>query len=358
MSNTPSQDSTPSLDAGQIGLLGSAIDITRRPDRRTMERSLLAAIIKHTPFDRTSLIDRPRSQTDVAVEALALERAGATNIHDWSYNRELGALAGAVDVVIEHGKTHSLKSGGQFIECIPLLESQKVISVLVVQWSQDPSSYVGTVIALLRIYGNYLTIVKESESDKLTGLLNRRTFDGKFQQLVTQQGEQATYDVAHQANPQKRVRRRLGHSWLGIIDIDHFKGINDQFGHIYGDEILLLLSGHMQQFFRRADLLFRFGGEEFVVLLEPTDKVGAAAAFSRFRELVANFEFPQVSSVTISIGFAPINADSISTDVFGRADQALYYAKNHGRNQVADYLHLIESDELKVAAIEKNIDLF
>lgn len=145
---------------------------------------------------------------------------------------------------------------------------------------------------------------------------------------------------------------------MGIIDIDHFKRINDEYGHIYGDEILLLLSRQMQTFFRRADLLFRFGGEEFVVLLEPTNERGAKTAFLRFLTQISEYEFPQVGQVTISIGYAPIHADSVSTDVFGRADQALYHAKEHGRNQVASYLELVASGVLTQVVTEENIDLF
>lgn len=357
MSKADGQHSTSRLDDD---LLDSVVDMTQRPDRRAMERSLLAAIITHTPCDRASLVERPFFQADDAVEILALEGAPfrAVKADGWSCNGELAELAKVVDEVIEYGQAQSLRSQGQFVECIPLLETQKVIAVLIIRSAKDFTAYVDMAVALLSVYGNYLSIVKESESDKLTGLLNRRTFDGKFQQLVAQQSDHAADEAKQQTGVHQRMPRPQGRSWLGIVDIDHFKSINDQFGHIYGDEILLLLSGQMQQFFRRADLLFRFGGEEFVVLLEPTDEAGAAAAFSRFRELVADFNFPQVSSVTISVGFAPIHADSISTDVFGRADQALYYAKEHGRNQVASYLQLIENDELSVAAIEKNIDLF
>jgi diguanylate cyclase (GGDEF)-like protein len=133
-----------------------------------------------------------------------------------------------------------------------------------------------------------------------------------------------------------------------VVDVDHFKRVNDSFGHLFGDEVLLRMGELMRKTFRGGDRLFRFGGEEFVVILNAADEKLAAASFNRFRISVENHEFPQVGQVTCSIGFTAVSAMDVPTDVVGRADEALYFAKEHGRNQVCCYEQLVAE-----GAIEK-----
>ena len=91
--------------------------------------------------------------------------------------------------------------------------------------------------------------------------------------------------------------------WLAVSDIDFFKRVNDDFGHLYGDEVLLLMANIMRETFRGTDILFRFGGEEFVIVLRSTNQQGAHQALERFRITVEEYDFPQVGNVTISIGY-------------------------------------------------------
>ena len=92
---------------------------------------------------------------------------------------------------------------------------------------------------------------------------------------------------------------------------------------------------------RDDDLIYRFGGEEFVVLLKAANETDAMQAFERIRKVVANHNFPQLGQVTVSIGFVEVSAQLSPTDVIGQADEALYNAKNEGRNQVQNYHHLL-----------------
>jgi diguanylate cyclase (GGDEF)-like protein len=134
--------------------------------------------------------------------------------------------------------------------------------------------------------------------------------------------------------------------WLAVIDIDHFKRVNDNFGHLIGDEVLLLMAGLMRTNFRFHDQIYRFGGEEFVVLMRCADHTDAAAALERFRHKVEEFAFPQVGTITASVGFSALRADDTPGTAFDRADKAVYYAKAHGRNQVCSYSVLVQAGEL------------
>jgi diguanylate cyclase (GGDEF)-like protein len=147
--------------------------------------------------------------------------------------------------------------------------------------------------------------------------------------------------------PRRRQAQKLvHHHWLGVIDIDHFKNINDNFGHLIGDEVLILVSNLMKSAFRSQDKLFRFGGEEFVVLLKPTELANALATFERYRKEVDGFRFPQVEHVTISAGFTRIGLYDTPSMILDNADEALYYAKEHGRNLVFCYEELIDAGKL------------
>jgi diguanylate cyclase (GGDEF)-like protein len=152
---------------------------------------------------------------------------------------------------------------------------------------------------------------------------------------------------------ERRHHTETEKQWLAVIDVDHFKLVNDKFGHLYGDEVLILIANLLQSSFRSQDRVFRFGGEEFVVLLRSTTLANAYKIIERFRTNVEGHDFPQVGRVTVSVGFVSISALEAPVIILGRADQALYYAKSHGRNMACHYdelvsgglLHTIESND-------------
>jgi diguanylate cyclase (GGDEF)-like protein len=184
---------------------------------------------------------------------------------------------------------------------------------------------------VLRLLGNHLAILDYGQRDTLTGLLNRRTFDQSFDKIL------------ERIQSQSREPTGSLPGWFAVVDIDRFKSINDRFGHLFGDDVLLLMARMMRQTFRGSDQLFRFGGEEFVIVLEAAQPTNAEAALERFRRRIAEHEFPQVGRVTVSIGYTQIGPSDPAVTCFDRADAALYYAKEHGRNQVRCYENLIAS---------------
>lgn len=202
--------------------------------------------------------------------------------------------------------------------------------------------------SFLRIYQNYLQLINDNERDTLTDLLNRKTFDDRIMGVMSS---------LHSS--QRRKSDKVTQYCLAILDIDHFKKINDQFGHLYGDEVLLLFAQLMTRVFRGEDQLFRYGGEEFVVLLKGVDLTMAVAVLERFRKAVASHHFPQVGNVTVSIGAVEISGQDLPTTIIGQADQALYYAKENGRNQVCAYERLLAEGKLASARqCQGDIEMF
>ena len=236
---------------------------------------------------------------------------------------------------------------------VPILHEGRALGALQLEGAAPLHGAHALAEGFALIYANYITLLNESERDKLTGLYNRRTFERQLQRMFRPPAAAA---IAHE--------RRAGHAtpaavWLAIFDIDHFKRINDTYGHIYGDEVILLLAQQMRASFRQADVPFRFGGEEFVILLSGHDEAQARGALERFRERVASYLFPQVGHVTVSAGYASASMGDYPETVIDRADKALYYAKEHGRNRTHGYEELVSHGALaSERASAGSIDLF
>ncbi|MEO8384836.1 MAG: GGDEF domain-containing protein [Betaproteobacteria bacterium] len=191
---------------------------------------------------------------------------------------------------------------------------------------------------LLAIFTNILSLLDYSEIDTLTGLLNRKTFDRHLIRILYSLSSDDDRNVKALRLPRRRqARTAFVDHWLAVVDVDHFKCVNDNFGHLIGDEMLLLIATLMKASFRAHDQLFRFGGEEFVALLKPTEEINAHAVFERFRAEVEAFEFPQAGRLTVSIGYVRVKRHSQPSLVLEHADAALYWAKANGRNRVVKY---------------------
>ncbi|MEK8051798.1 GGDEF domain-containing protein [Ideonella sp. DXS22W] len=205
----------------------------------------------------------------------------------------------------------------------PLTEACGVPTPGVIEFAQHQALAPGQlrmVASLLRFYRQLRGLIDENERDGLTGLLNRKTFDESFVRAA--QGQLGG------------TRPGQGHRWwLGLVDIDHFKRVNDTHGHLIGDEVLLLTAQLMRSTCRLGDRLYRFGGEEFVVLLSAPDESHAFAAFERLRSGIEAHDFPQVRRLTVSVGFTAVDPDDTPSSAFERADQAVYAAKQAGRNR-------------------------
>lgn len=204
--------------------------------------------------------------------------------------------------------------------------------------------------AILRLYQNYSKLLDYGERDSLTKLLNRKTFDHAFLKATIHAAPNLpkSYETERQEIERRQSEGSTSH-WLAMIDIDHFKRVNDGYGHLIGDEVLLLLSDLMRSHFRFYDGLYRFGGEEFAVIMRGDTTDDALGALDRLRLLTQERTFPQVGTITISIGFTEIRAGDSPATAIDRADKALYHAKANGRNQVCDYDLLVAKGEITPA---------
>jgi diguanylate cyclase (GGDEF)-like protein len=162
-------------------------------------------------------------------------------------------------------------------------------------------------------------LAQQSVSDGLTDLPNKRYFSRRLEETV---------------NKCKRYKMKYV---VGMLDIDHFKSINDRYGHVFGDYILRSCAQIIQQTLRNADLIARYGGEEFGIIMPYTDLDGALKLMERVRRLVEGKVFEgegESCRITVSIGIAAGQPQLGATEIVKLADRALYVAKKNGRNQV------------------------
>ena len=183
-------------------------------------------------------------------------------------------------------------------------------------------------LKLLKLQSEKKLLQQTIHSDELTGLYNRRFFN----KLLDEQFE-------------KHQKLKNGFSVL-MIDIDYFKQYNDTFGHLKGDDCLILVSNILKQYVRESDFTCRFGGEEFCIILPNTSESKAITLANRLRKKVEQLRISHLKSIvspflTISIGVASIPKNKPATidaqALISKADQALYKVKQNGRNNVMSY---------------------
>jgi diguanylate cyclase (GGDEF)-like protein len=211
---------------------------------------------------------------------------------------------------------------------IPLISFGQTLGVLTLHSSQPdafresdllPLESVGDICANSIQNAHYVERVKQlAYLDGLTGIFNRRFFEVRIMEEI------------------ERARRYGSGMAVIMADIDQFKKLNDEFGHLLGDEVLRQVSSLFHQNLRKIDVVCRYGGEEFALLLSQTNAPQAVTVAEKLRKLVQGWEFPGVPrTVTISAGVAAFPDHGSGRDELVRAaDNALYAAKQSGRNRV------------------------
>lgn len=174
-------------------------------------------------------------------------------------------------------------------------------------------------VTIARLVDRLRTLEREAVTDPLTGAFNRRHLDACLRVAIER-------------------RSRFGESaCLVLFDVDHFKDINDRFGHAAGDAVLKALVTLARRRARSLDLLFRAGGEEFALLLSGVRLKDALVVAEQVRALVARSRLLDGPAISISVGVSELRDGQSLVEWLGEADRALYYAKRAGRNRVAGF---------------------
>jgi len=346
-------------------LLDGVAQATSHRDRHDLDREvarLLLGFLNAETVTLLRLVEDDASRQVLRQVCLASSRTETTlagkNPPSWPVTEN----AEWHECIVKGEILHSQDAQRRAITLVPIRGEHEVNGLLVIETrARLEKRETDLVAGILSIIRNHLALLDYGELDTLTGLLNRKTFERSFEKVRRQNRERQPApraDSEAAPAPPAEDPAQQDSSWLALIDVDHFKSVNDGYGHLFGDEVLLLVSRLMKHSFRGADQLFRFGGEEFVVVLERTNEHGAAIALERLRSAVAEYPFPQIGKVTISVGFTRIVQSDVSTTCVERADEALYYAKNHGRNRVQNWEALEAAGEITAKSDHGDVELF
>lgn len=323
-------------------VIESVVHLTEQRDELTLLRSLQASILEMLPGVQASmvcLVPGPQRGQWIHDTACSLPKP-MFPVTDSLVAEAAGLSADAPARQLEHeGQRYLISSLG-------LLEDRR--KAIVLRQAEWGAVDLRIAQGMLKIYANYAKMLFDSERDTLTGLYNRKKLEQKLGELL-----------AGRLNGRHRKRDQDTADYLAVIDLDHFKRINDSHGHLIGDEVLLVFAGLMRNALRDVDWVFRYGGEEFVVLVKDVSHETIGVILDRVRIKVQQHSFPQVGEVTVSIGYTAITDQKLPPYVFEEADRALYYAKENGRNRVCDYGELVRSGKLAAAQrVGGSIELF
>ena len=238
--------------------------------------------------------------------------------------------------------------------CYPIYGNQKLVGFFIFQRDRELTPVEDAITqGILEVFTNYFDLLDSSQRDQLTGLRNRYSLELNLHRLWNILASQN--QISCMANSKRVVVPQ--NYWLAVLDLDHFKKINDNYGHVIGDEVLIMATRLLQASFRKSDLLYRHGGEEFIAIVAANDLNAATHIFERARSKIESFHFPQVDQVTISGGFSCADPNVLPKEIINRADNALYAAKNAGRNRIFHFETLINEGQIKEIN-SGSIDLF
>lgn len=252
------------------------------------------------------------------------------------------------------GKPCSRKIDSDLLICYPIYGHGELIGHFTFQREREVTPVEDAIVhGILEVFTNYFDLLDTSQRDQLTGLLNRYSLEINLDRLWNVLSARQHDSIS----PNARRLPAPESYWLGVLDLDHFKSINDTYGHVIGDEVLIMATRLLEAAFRKSDLLYRYGGEEFIAIIAASDLESATQVFERARKKIERFQFPQVGHITISGGFSSADPGVLPQEVINRADSALYAAKNAGRNRVLHYEALVKDGVLKEVP-SGSIDLF
>ena len=335
---------------------------------RGTTRELEAALADESGArDRAALLLAMASAVN---SSLALEEV--LNVALTHAGRLMGAVAGAMYLVrtgkaemhreASYNLTARAKGGIRKLDEEPLSSALAALRPLVVKLDERaapgleagghpqhalvvPIQRSGQLMGAMEIYLNAWRELTEDQADLLNGVASQAAIAIRHAQLFEAQEENALTDeltklpnrrALAQRFLQEMQRARRHHNAIAflMIDLDHFKAVNDTYGHLNGDAVLAELAQILVTGARESDVCARYGGEEFALILHETTAPGARTLAERIRSKVEAATFPGGLKLTISVGVAATDEPALFTQLMDRADQALYMAKQGGRNQV------------------------
>ncbi len=340
-------------------ILNSIIEITKKRDTDSLELSMTLTLIDQIDCLHLTIYKKINTRDVLTVRSnIDVKVHNKKPKYEWLETEIIQTISPELKSCFEFScPIYNKLENTDEESWLPIIIEQQTVSVIYIYSKKLSREQQVLLNGFCRIYENYLSILKESECDKLTGLLNRQTFEVKINRFLREKNP-AIPDSYIDKN--RRGQHQSINTWLAIIDIDHFKQVNDKFGHVCGDEVLLTFAQLLKSCFRKEDLLFRFGGEEFIIVMEAATPQILHKKLGQFKNAISINQFPFGESLTASIGFTLLDPNMFISSIVDKADKALYYAKEHGRDAIYCFEELVEQELIKCSEPSTNspIELF
>lgn len=358
-------------------LIEHLIKLTDHRDRNLLELTLAKALIDLLPLDRV-VVAKVMSEEGIKrwLEIATLDARGGGKVTDplrvdFQTLRLLEDAKDRLECLQTHAKLEKAWAGeaGPRITYFPLLSDARSDEAGVIEIHSGTGltdAQLQSIGELHRVFRNMYTLLAYSDRDALTGLLNRKSLDDTFYSAVLDELGQSLESQVPAKAPQapsagqepERRHRVPPNYWLGTVSVDHFAAMGDKHGHLIAEEVLLLVARIMNNTFRTYDRIYRFGGEQFAVLMHCPDEALVLAAFERFRANMEKFNFPQAGRVTACCGFTRVTAADSPSSALERAERAVDYGQQHGGNKVFSHMDLVRKGVFDDAPKIGAVDLF
>ncbi|MBT4520686.1 MAG: GGDEF domain-containing protein [Halieaceae bacterium] len=260
--------------------------------------------------------------------------------------RKIKTEAEVLDAIKEMSGSEVTEQSIPFKEGVILLQCLKsgelTSTYLIMQFDDQISdAQAHLVSSLVQINSTFYRLLEDSQIDQLTGLANRKTFDDTITKI-----HELVYPDSSDHSDNKRSEHPYKY-WLVMVGIDQLNGIINNLGHLYGDEVLLQVAQIIMDCFRENDMIFRFGGEEFVIILRSKCHESCEVALARFRDLTAAHSFPEVGDITVSTGAAEILRDTSHVSLMEYSAKALHHNKDEQTGRITFYDELVGGTEME-----------
>lgn len=318
--------------------LEAVVSLAEQRDIDALDNTLFDILTGHLPEIRIRLYHLRGQNPDEGIKPSIHK---ILDSHPAAVEKELKLNDEDVQLSIADGNPVFAPDNARKPRCLFPIPSKSEVTAIIALSAPCTDNHTNFLDPLIKIYSSHAFLLNRNEHDSLTGLYNRYALDAKIKHI---------YKSAKSSK--RRSKENHEDMCIALIDIDLFKAINDKFGHINGDEVLIHFSQEMRRCFRNFDSLFRYGGEEFVVIFHDLSLEMAEFALQRFRKRIERYKFPLAGKVTVSAGYTLLDTKKDACEIICQADRALYYAKNHGRNLVSCF------ETLKKAGKLKNVDEF
>jgi diguanylate cyclase (GGDEF)-like protein len=336
--------------SSNVDIVGEIAGFTSLRDVDLLELSLLKSIYGILNPLQVSLISVDSSNTILKQVDYSASEHGTITTKFPASNELIVAFDKLDNSVLDFCSVNT--NNGSTLTLFVLVNNRRVTRYIIIENKGFGISkaHAQQISGMVKIFQNFKQVLQEAQIDELTGLSNRKTFDHIIRKL---------HESNLSSNPRiendKRTEKTNQKYWLVLADIDHFKKINDTHGHLMGDEVLVRIAQSFQSAVRTDDFLFRYGGEEFALIISANDESELNLILERVRTTISSIAIPNIGNITVSMGCIELIESRFYLESLEYADQALYKSKENGRDQVTHFdLNSISNDVEE----EMDIDLF